>query len=175
MSEGRGVATAVAIAVDLAGEDEPEFDLGLPATAALEALRRQPGRPKGARNRRTLRVAELLLLHGDPLRKLIELGMTPVDQFAASLGCSALEAAIEQRQCLAAALPYIHQKQPLAVNLNNRTVVHLTINEGAPAGGETFTARVLDNEEFQRVTSEGNADVGQSAVGQEDQAVEDAG
>ena len=136
---GDGTRTAVE-AVLAAGEDwdeaEPELDLGLPAptTAAGRTLveeRRGPGRPKGARNKRTAQTVERLLSRfEDPRAVLLAIAQTPVDELAATLGCSALQALQERRLAAIGVLPYVAQRQPISVDVTNRQVVHLTIIEG---------------------------------------------
>src|SRR5258708_16978674 len=119
------------------GDDEDE-QLGLFAEPETEGgrlkiahVRRGPGRPLGARNKRTERTVQWLLArHKDPVAGLLEIAdMHPAD-LAAMLSCTLLEAVQEQRLCRVAALPYVKQRMPLAVHLTHHHVVYLTINAG---------------------------------------------
>ncbi len=98
--------------------------LELPATRAVR------GRPPGQRNLRNQRVADYLLArYRDPLEGLVQMAGLSVGDLAAALGCSKLEAWQEKRQCAAASLPYLHQRQALAVDLTSRQAVYLSIVE----------------------------------------------
>src|SRR5258708_25417483 len=88
------------------GDDEDE-QLGLfaePETEGgrlkIEHVRRGPGRPPGARNKRTERtVAWLLARHKDPVARLLEIAdMHPAD-LAATLSRPLLEAVHDHRPC----------------------------------------------------------------------------
>lgn len=125
------VARALVPEPDLFGH--AEF-LGLPPMpvaqgAAIE--RRRPGRPPGARNRRAEDVARFAIERfGDPLLRQVAIATMPVDELAARLGCSVFEAAQEQRLSALAVLPYLHRRQPQAVDLSASGAVSLTINLG---------------------------------------------
>jgi|SRR5579862_6449925 len=166
---GKGTATAIAMAVEAMPEpEEPEqLDLlGLPMTIAGESLelRRGRGRPPGSRNKRTLAQAEFLLRqYADPRAVLLQIAQAPVDELVAKLGCTALEALQEKRLAAIGVLPYVAQRQPLAVDVTNRSVVYLTIQDGAAGPVEsadiTLSARVIETIENQEVTEEGKPDV----------------
>lgn len=115
-----GQATALEDAI---AQAEPVRDLlgeaiGVPA-------KRGPGRPPQARNRRTEENAlRLIALHGDPLRLAVRDAAIDVtakgrlDQLATDMGVdrkTALDFVARQR---ATVLPYLHQEQPKAVNIN---------------------------------------------------------
>jgi hypothetical protein len=99
-------ATVQAVAAMLTEElDEEQLDLlAPPETARGQALvgevKRGPGRPKGARNKRTQRVvAWLMAKYRDPREALMAVvDMHPAD-LAALLHCSILQAFQEWRQC----------------------------------------------------------------------------
>ncbi len=176
-------AAVEAVLAEVGEEDEAE-QLGLFAPPVTEEGRRRqlvkrgPGRPPGARNKRTERTVQFLLArHRDPREVLLEIAGTQVEDLAALLGCTLLEALQERRLAAVAVLPYVAQRQPLAIDVTNRQVVYLTINEGqlqeAGAGdGIGVTARVIENVEFQEVSAEEAARVGQSRVGQLEEDVE---
>ncbi len=138
-------------------EEQLELDdlLGLPETTAVVSLRekRGPGRPPGAPNRRTVEMAQFLLKrYASPLEVLAQIATARVDELSQSLGCDKLEALQEKRLAAIALLPYVHQKQPVALDVTNRNVVHLniTIEEAQPREEVdedktiSLTARVVD-------------------------------
>lgn len=155
--EKAAVATAM-VGVDPPHTDEEQLDIedliGAPRTAKVVRLEnklaaRGVGRPPGARNKRAIEWTEYLLArYQSPLEVLAQMAVARVDVLAAKLSCTKLEAFQEKRLAAIALVPYLHEKRPLAVNLNNRTVVHLTISE-APAfdvpGDElSLTARIVE-------------------------------
>jgi len=135
----------MAIAADADGEGEEQLDLlGLPPlrAGAILAERRGRGRPPGARNKRTEDlVAWLLGKYPSPLEGLLQMANARVDELAAQLGCTPLEALQEKRHAAIAALPYIHQRQAIAVDVTQRNVVHLTLEMG---GAEALDETVMD-------------------------------
>lgn len=146
--------------------DEPESAGGQSKVAHVN---RGPGRPKGARNKRTERtVAWLMSKHRDPRECLLAVtDMHPAD-LAHLLGCSFHEAVQEQRLCASVVLPYVAQRQPLAIDVTNKSVVYLTINEGGQvgdeAGGLGLAGTILDNVEFQDLSADDTSRVGQSEL-----------
>jgi hypothetical protein len=108
---------------------EPETEAG---KQRLVAYRRGPGRPPGSKNRRTERtVAFLLARHRDPREVLLEMAEANLADLAALLGCSLLEAFQEKRLAAIGVLPYVASRQPLAIDLTKRSLVYLTIRDGA--------------------------------------------
>ena len=94
---------------------------------------RRPGRPKGAKNKRTRDLVGYILSQvTPPILTLARMGDVPVEELAARLDCSLLEAWAEKRQCLIAVAPYIHQKQAIAVDVTNTKTVILNLHEGLP-------------------------------------------
>src|SRR5438046_820493 len=98
--------------------DDDEQQLGLfsePVTdagrAKLVGYRRGPGRPPGARNKRTeATVAHLLQRYRDPRAVALErIQMHPAD-LAAVLGCTIYEASQEQRLYIAVIAPFMHAR-----------------------------------------------------------------
>ena len=159
---GGDIRAAAVAAERVAAALEPQpalFELaGLPSTVHLQALRerRGPGRPPGARNRRSEDVARWVIEHlGDPLVTQAAIAVTPVEELVAA-GLTVAEAFAERRQSAAMVLAYLHKRQPLAVDVSRRQVVHLTIVEGeaAPGGGDGDGAgSLIDAEENQWVDS----------------------
>ena len=144
--------------------DEDQFSLNLfspPETAAGEArtfLRpRGPGRPPGAKNRRHERTLERLRRdHRDPREVLLEIAEAQVDDLAALYGCTNFEAAQEKRLAATAVLPFLASRQPIELDLTQKSVVYLTINDGLaePAGedaGIGMVATVLNRSEYTEV------------------------
>lgn len=77
---------------------------------------RRPGRPKGARNRSTEEWRQFMLSrYPSPLIAMAETLSRPTDELATYLGCSRLKAYELQMQAAQALAPYMHQKQPIAV------------------------------------------------------------
>jgi len=116
---------------------DQQFDLlGLPPldpanSRHASVIQRKAGRPPGARNRRQEDVARWVVEQlGDPLVRQAAIAAMPVEELAARLGCSVYEAFQEQRLAAALVLPYVHQRQAIAVDVRNTKVVHLTIVEG---------------------------------------------
>lgn len=164
MSEA-SVLAPIAAAVDLVERQlaDDEAQLGLWSTPCSEAGRAKlaerrigAGRPAGSRNKRTeATVAHLLQRYRDPRAVALErIQMHPAD-LAAFLGCSLFEASQEQRLYMQAIFPFIHARITPEV-IDNRQVIHLTINTGealgggAMAGAETSIA-VLDPAEYEVV------------------------
>lgn len=137
-----------AAAAALGGEDEadqlglallaPEAAVGdaLNEPAAAVAVRRGRGRPPGARNRRTTEMVEFCeRVLGEPLLvKAVRVVGVDTRALAKGLSCSKLEAYRLQMQVLVAALPYMHQRLPLAVDVSARVAVPLSIFTGGEPG-----------------------------------------
>ena len=96
----------------------------------------RPGRPPGVRNRRT---EELIAYIGAryqlPAIVLAEIYSRPVRELATELGCKLPEALALQVSAAKELLPYLHQKQPLAVDVSGAGVIGLTIL-GLPPGAD---------------------------------------
>lgn len=162
-----GVGTALAVALDQAEEEiaaEQMELLGLPepktevGRQALERLRTgKPGRPPGARNKRTVKTVELLLSqHRDPRAVLLAIAEAPVEELVATLGCKPLEALQEKRLAAIGVLPYVAQRQPLAIDVTERKIVFLSIDGGGnDAGGVGLTARVVNDARLVEVDESG--------------------
>lgn len=144
-AEARGMAAAVQLAIAQAGRaldlpDELQLPL-LPAPEpadggdqAGEAGPRGRGRPAGARNRRTQEIADYLLArYRSPLEGLAAIQGRNVRVLAAELGLEApsfdqlVELLRLQIKAAEALAPYVHQKQPVAVQVDSRGVVQLVI------------------------------------------------
>lgn len=171
MGDGLKTATELALEAEparsLPGSGE-QLELGaepLPDLLGMRQVvgadRRGPGRPAGARNKRTEAWTDYLLSrYSSPLEGLLQLATMGVEDLVTAIGCTRLEALQEKRQAMIAALPYLHQRQAIAVDLTKRSVVHLTINEAPDAefGDQVaLTATVIDNEQNQQL-SEGKPD-----------------
>lgn len=131
----------------------------LPETRRGEIERRRAGRPVGARNKRSEDAARVAVERfGDPLLHQVAIATMPTEELAARLGCDPLEAAELQQRAAATCLPYLHSRKPLAVDVRNHRVVHLTIVDPlAPpaAPGEASEVEIVDVLEYQAV-SEGD-------------------
>lgn len=157
----------------LDGADAEQAELFAPALAPAERVANvidagldwpgdivrsaRAGRPRGARNKRTREWSEYILArYQSPLEFLAEAYSRPVDVLAAELGCDKLEAF--KVQCAAAGkiAEYVHQKQPVAVNLNGNTAGTLVIVQSDPGqlAGTGPASMQLDGEfvEYQELS-----------------------
>lgn len=121
----RGAAEAGGDLLPLLGDEHAEDERldGLLPIGISPLARRGPGRPVGAKNRRTDLVAQYLVdrfgdpltasmsVAGMPLRDLVrELRMVASD-CGLKLGATVMDIARYQRECRVDALPYIHAKR----------------------------------------------------------------
>lgn len=125
----------------LAGErdelEEEEEQLGLfaePETEPGQALAKKkhagPGRPPGARNKRTERsIAYLMARHRDPREVLLEIAEANPFDLAARFQMTVAEALTEKRLCAIGVLPYLAARVTPEV-VDNRGAIYLTINTG---------------------------------------------
>lgn len=131
--------TATAMAMEQAGTvAEPvQADLlGLPMVAEAVVVRGR-GRPAGARNRRTQEWADFLIgRHGSPLEVLAQIAVAPIDVLARELQCSRIQALEQKRQAAVALAPYVHERMPLAVNLEGGQAITLIINQASGASAQ---------------------------------------
>lgn len=175
-----GEITAVAAALEAQGEtiDDEAVDLfagmGLPENQDIEMLRRRagPGRPLGARNRRTEQtVARLLAWRRDPRDVLLEIAEAPIDVLMATLGCTALEALQEKRHAAVGVLPYVAQKQAVEVNVSGIKPVHMHFTMGGAAAADShagsMAARLLNIIENQELSDSEGETVEQPPVEQD--------
>ena len=116
--------TGVKAAIEAAGGagDAPRAQEELfaaPAAAVERAtgeIPRGPGRPAGARNKRTREWQDWFGRTGKlPLEFLAETFRADTQELADRMGCAPIEALKVQRAAAEACLPYIEQKLPLAV------------------------------------------------------------
>lgn len=162
-----GPKEGLAAAIGLLGagappaDDAEQLDL-LPSLSLSPAVGRdgvplstapgRPGRPRGARNRKTdAWVDYILSRYPSPLQFLAETYSRPVAQLARELSTPAgtdgkgghtctLEAAKDiQRKAAEAALPYLHQRLPIAVEVDHKSagvliVGHVSAAQAAAAG-----------------------------------------
>ena len=137
-------------ALDLALDQAPERPWPVPEQASLplaseegnllppkpEPPKRGRGRPEGARNKRTQEVADYLLSrYRSPLEVLAETYSLPVEVLAQKLGCTRYEAKKLQLAAADKLAPYLHQKQPVAIDPGDGGLVSLVIQAAGPAGG----------------------------------------
>lgn len=94
--------------------------------------RRGPGRPPGSKNKRTEDWTEYILgKYTSPLEFLAKAYTADRDQLAKDLGCDKLDAYKLQIQAARELAPYVHQKQPMAVQMDAKGRVIL-IASGLP-------------------------------------------
>lgn len=157
-----GVPTALAAALEQRAEP-PEAEqmdlLGLPeprtadGVAFIAQRTGKAGRPLGARNKRTQKTVEWLMsVYQDPRAVLLAIAQAPVDELCARLNCKPMEALQEKRLAAIGVLPYIAQRQPLAVDFTERKIVYLNLIDGTVSAGDSnidglgLTARVVEGE-----------------------------
>lgn len=152
------VAATSVVADDVRRALFPQAELlGLPAMPERQGeavARRKAGRPPGARNRRDEDVARLLVERfGDPLAHLVAVATMDTEELALRLGCTTLEAAQEKRLAAQVAMPFLHSRMPVRVDVANHRVVHLTIQDAecAPHRGDTLEGVVTEVVEYQQV------------------------
>lgn len=143
---GAGLGAAIELAMRRAADHRghallPAQQLGLlpdqeAATPAGEGGKR-PGRPPGSVNKRTAEWVEYIeARYRSPLVFLAEAFNRPVGVLAAELGCEPLEAFKLQVDAAKNLAPYLHQKQPLAVQVDGKGVVYLQLEDpNAPSDG----------------------------------------
>lgn len=101
------------------------------AAIAEAAVHRGPGRPAGSRNKRTEEWVDYILgRYRSPLVVLAETYSRPVQELAKELGCTKAEAFDRQQAAARAILPYVHQEQPKALQLDGRGMMQLVIETG---------------------------------------------
>ena len=176
MTAGRNEGLATAVAAIGKGDppgDGEQLDLLDEIEEAATALPIPPakiatgkGRPPGARNRRTEEwVRYLLSRYRSPLVGLLEIYSRPPQELAKQVGVETGEAARMQLQAMIAALPYLHQRLPLAVDVTSDSRGLLVVGEigaGTIIGG--LTLPLADNEQNQEVSGSAaeQSDGGQS-------------
>lgn len=144
-----GLVAAVAEVMDGEGPDVPEPDaeqlplLPLPLKdigedgQLVEGPPRRAGRPPGARNKRTEAWLEWFgARYRMPLEMLGQMISRDKEVLAKELGCSKLDAFKLQCEAARALLPYCHQKQPVAVQIDGASLVQLIIEDPAGLAGE---------------------------------------
>jgi hypothetical protein len=140
--------TGEAAALDLARRRADQLSL-LPTPAAIAdagasdeiAQRSGPGRPAGSRNKRTQEWADFVLSrYSSPLIGMAETYSRPVEDLARELGCTRLEAFKLQLQAREALAPYVHQKQPQAIDLPDGALVQIVLPVLRHAGASAISA-----------------------------------
>ncbi|WP_439813991.1 hypothetical protein [Zavarzinia sp. CC-PAN008] len=109
------------------------------AQALVDPARR--GRKPGSRNKRTAAFADYILSrYRSPLVVLAETWSRPVDVLAVELGCDKEDAFKIQQAAAVAALPYLHERQAVAVNLEGAAPVTLVIGSLEAGSGDGLDA-----------------------------------
>ena len=119
---------------------------------------RGPGRPPGSRNKRTQEMADYLLSrYRSPLVILCETYSRPVALLAAELGCTRADAFDFQIKCAKEVALYVHQKMPVAIDVDADGVISLQVVVGDKIAGEMVPgddALVIDGEILNTPTDE---------------------
>lgn len=117
--------------------------LDLPHDRVVEIVRRGAGRPQGSRSRRTEDTAKAVIERfGDPLLRQVAIATMPIAELMA-LGLRFADALAEQRLAAVAVLPYLHQRQAIAVDVSTHRTVNLTIFAGLPTGQGSGPAEIM--------------------------------
>ena len=124
-----------------------------------------PGRPPGSRNNSTEAWSQYLLSkYPSPVEGLMATYSRPVRDLARELGCSILDAFKIQQKAMEAAAPYVHKKQPMAIENNGNELIPLVIQAGnfnADQGDQNANQgmQILDNnmQQNQGLTERDNA------------------
>ena len=117
-----------------------------PAAAPGEApaIDRGPGRPKGARNKRTEQWVEYIEgRYRSPLIFLAETYSRTVEELAAELCCKREDAFKLQLQAAKELAPYLHQKLPIAVDVKGASAGVLLIGELTPGSQAALDAAAM--------------------------------
>jgi hypothetical protein len=127
------------------------------AEAEIERAR-GPGRPSGAVNRATRQMRDYILKNfSDPavglavtgLRSGLQASLEAAIAIAGTLGCKPIEALDLMRKCSVDLMPYVHSKQPLAVQLTGRIAqLHIGLGQAPERLAGDGLAELLD--EFAR-------------------------
>jgi hypothetical protein len=159
--EKRGIQAAVAALHDPAvppvmpAEQLPLLpirEVGADLAAEKEAARRGVGRPKGSINRSTEEWKNFILSqYRSPLIALAEIYSRPISELAKDLGkigsltfAEARDLLQLQLQCAKELAPYVHQKQPLAIDNKGESLMTLVIGalpqqENHPQNASPYT------------------------------------
>lgn len=146
-----GLKTAVETAVTShtapapSGEQPDMFAGERPALTPFEKrVQGQRGRPVGAMNKRTEYWANFILSrHQSPLVFLAELYSTPTAELAEEMGCKRAEAMHMRKSAAEALAPYVHQKMPTAVQVDQATAGLLIVGRIDPGSAAEATIRGL--------------------------------
>lgn len=170
MAEKAGIAAALeslgaTAEPELAEAEQLELLPSLPAAIGADGVARPrgPGRPPGARNRSTEAWrAYLLQRFGSPLEALLQVATAKTSELARDMGLKPGDAFRIQVDALEAALPYVHQKLPQAVEVHGEgAVLNLVVSQ------EVYNqvARPEDGAVRLEGTIEGNQGVGDADGG----------
>jgi hypothetical protein len=156
------VAGEVGEQLDLLEIEEAETPLPMPPAKVATGK----GRPPGARNRRTEEwVRYLLSRYRSPLVGLLEIYSRSAQELAEQLHVERGEAARMQLQAMIAALPYLHQRLPLAVDVKSDSRGLLVVGEigaGTVVGGLTLPLAEGEENQEVRESAREKSDVGAS-------------
>ena len=100
-----------------------------------------PGRPRGSKNKRTQDWTDYLLgRYPSPLIFLAEAYSRPVEDLAKELSCKKEDAMKIQVAAAKEVAPYVHQKQPVAVEVSQSGVVQLVLETSSELADQVANA-----------------------------------
>ena len=122
--------------------------------------KRGPGRPKNSPNRSTEQWRKLLFAkHGSPLDAILTEANKSIADLMAEYDFKPKEAAHYRMNALQAALPYMHQKQPIAVEAPPGSMVNFNLVLGEAAGEQASADPASQVFGFQRAPDAADAEV----------------
>ncbi len=145
-----GSKPGIATALELTGAGEPPREdaeqlallpslaekphLGGQETESGDDAPRRGGRPKGARNKRTVEMVRYLeSRYGPPLERLAQLYSADPKELARQHHIKVKDALALMKDAAVAALPYMHQKQPVSVDVEGKGTFQLIVGQVADA------------------------------------------
>lgn len=126
---------------------------------------RGAGRPPGAKNKNTEAWRDYMLArYPSPLDALAQTYIVPIEELCKILSCTRLEAFKLQMAAAKELAPYLHQKQPLAIDTGDKGLIQMFIGsvqaatQASDEDAQDAVYEVLDEpQQNQLVSSEDNA------------------
>ncbi len=131
----------------IAGEAAPRPPEGPGSQAPDGDGVRRPGRPPGSLNKRTTEWTNFLLArYKSPLVVLAETYTRPIKELAQALGCTIEDAFRIQLTAARELAPYVHQKAPPAVQVDEETGVITLVMHDYPDTPTAVEGAIIEGE-----------------------------